>query len=115
MDKGLITALKAGTTFISAALDGVTAQLVVKVNPTGSTVTVNIAIVGKDGELIYAPGEITVQESGDWGLTALGALDATGVSYEVEEYDWGPYVTSCLLYTSCGSQRLRGLSLTKTR
>ncbi len=94
VDKGLITALKAGTTFISAALDGVTAQLVVKVNPTGSTVTVNIAIVGKDGELIYAPGEITVQESGDWGLTALGALDATGVSYEVEEYDWGPYVTS---------------------
>lgn len=58
------------------------------------TVTVSIAIVGKDGELIYEPGEVTVQESGEWGLTALGALEATGVSYEVKDTDYGPYVTS---------------------
>ena len=94
VEKGLITALKAGTTIVSAAKDGITAQLVVKVNPTGATVTVNIAIIGKDGELIYQPGEVTVRESGEWGLTALGALEATGVSYEVKDTDYGPYVTS---------------------
>lgn len=94
VEKGLITALKAGNTFVSATKDGITAQLVVKVNPTGAAVRVNIAIVGKDGELIYEPGEVTVRESGEWGLTALGALEATGVSYEVKDTDYGPYVTS---------------------
>jgi LPXTG-motif cell wall-anchored protein len=94
VEKGLITALKAGTTTVSAAVDGITAQLLVKVNPSGSTVTVNIAIIDKDRELINQPGEVTVRESGEWGLTAFGALDATGIDYEVDESEYGPFLTS---------------------
>lgn len=90
VDNGLITALKAGTTTISASYAGLTAQL--KVNPTESAVS--IAIVGKDGELLYAPGEVTVQKSGEWGLTAFGALDAACVNYEVEKFDWGHLLKS---------------------
>jgi len=43
--------------------------------------SVNIAVVGQSGELIYDPGSATVNKTGKWGLTALGALHATGLSY----------------------------------
>ncbi|MCF6096902.1 S-layer homology domain-containing protein [Thermovorax subterraneus] len=43
--------------------------------------TVNIAVVGKDGELLFGPRSVTVRADGKWGLTALGALDATGLDY----------------------------------
>jgi LPXTG-motif cell wall-anchored protein len=55
---------------------------------------VSIAIIGKDGESLYAPGEVTVLENGKWGLTAFGALEATGVSHEIKDSDYGPYLTS---------------------
>lgn len=55
---------------------------------------VSIAIIGKDGESLYAPGEVTVLETGKWGLTAFGALDATGVSHEIKDSEYGPYLTS---------------------
>jgi len=43
--------------------------------------SVNIAVVGQSGELLYSPGSATVNKTGKWGLTALGALHATGLSY----------------------------------
>jgi LPXTG-motif cell wall-anchored protein len=92
VDNGIITALKAGTTTVSVAKDGITAQLQVQVGQTESVVS--IAIVGKDGELLYAPEEITVEKSGEWGVTAFGALDATGIEYEVDEADYGQYLKS---------------------
>ncbi|TYP54201.1 S-layer homology domain-containing protein [Thermosediminibacter litoriperuensis] len=46
--------------------------------------TVDIAVVGKDGELLFGPDSVTVSRDGRWGLTALGALDATGLDYECD-------------------------------
>ncbi|RJQ25246.1 MAG: DUF4430 domain-containing protein [Peptococcaceae bacterium] len=43
--------------------------------------SVSIAVVGKNGEHLYGPGSVTVSKNGRWGLTALGALHATGLSY----------------------------------
>ena len=43
--------------------------------------TVGIAVVGKDGELLYAPGDVTLTPKNIWDVTALGALDATALSY----------------------------------
>ncbi|ADL07128.1 S-layer homology domain-containing protein [Thermosediminibacter oceani] len=46
--------------------------------------TVDIAVVGRDGELLFGPDSVTVSRNGRWGLTALGALDATGLDYECD-------------------------------
>ncbi|GAB4263602.1 S-layer homology domain-containing protein [Thermincola ferriacetica] len=43
--------------------------------------SVSIAVVGKNGERLYGPGSVTVSKNGEWGLTALGALHVTGLSY----------------------------------
>ncbi|NLW07467.1 MAG: DUF4430 domain-containing protein [Clostridia bacterium] len=42
---------------------------------------VEIAVVGMDGELLYGPATVSVSKDGTWGLTVLGALEATGLSY----------------------------------
>lgn len=46
-------------------------------------VAVGIAVVGKDNELLYGPAEVRITEENRWGVTALGALDATGLRYTV--------------------------------
>lgn len=43
--------------------------------------TVEIAVIGKDGDLLYGPGSVVLRESAPWGLTAMGALHATGLDY----------------------------------
>jgi len=42
---------------------------------------VGIAVVGMNGELLYGPGNVTVTGKNMWEITALGALDATGLPY----------------------------------
>jgi len=42
---------------------------------------VGIAVVGMDGELLYGPGNVTVTKKNMWEVTAMGALDATGLTY----------------------------------
>ncbi len=54
-----------------------------KESPAARTVAVAVAVVGKEGELIFGPGTVQVAETNPWGLTALGALDATGLDYTV--------------------------------
>lgn len=49
--------------------------------PAQDEYSVGIAVVGRNGELLYGPGSVTVSKNGKWGLTALGALHATGLSY----------------------------------
>jgi len=46
---------------------------------------VKIAVVGMSGELLYGPGRVTVSTDGRWGDTALGALHATGLSYNADQ------------------------------
>ncbi|MFZ5649174.1 MAG: S-layer homology domain-containing protein [Bacillota bacterium] len=50
-------------------------------DPSRDRYSVNIAVVGRNGELLYGPDSVTVSKSGKWGLTAMGALHATGLPY----------------------------------
>lgn len=84
---GLVTALNTGQTVVKAIYNGLTATAILNITlPTSSTpdrdyCIVNIAVVGMNGELLYGPGSVMVSKNGRWGLTALGALDATGLPY----------------------------------
>ncbi|HAA89562.1 MAG: Uncharacterized protein XD63_1527 [Thermoanaerobacterales bacterium 50_218] len=46
-------------------------------------IRVGVAVVGKKGELLFGPAEVVVRADSIWGITALGALDATGLPYEM--------------------------------
>ncbi|WP_406676653.1 S-layer homology domain-containing protein [Neomoorella carbonis] len=84
---GLVTALNTGQTVVKAIYNGLTATAILNITlPTSSTpdrdyCIVDIAVVGMNGELLYGPGSVMVSKNGRWGLTALGALDATGLPY----------------------------------
>jgi len=57
--------------------------------------TVGVAIVDNEGNLIFGSKSIKVQSSSEYGMTALGALHATGVPYETKDYgSLGHMVTS---------------------
>lgn len=49
----------------------------------GETVPVQIAVIGKNGELLYGPGPVALPTGSPRGATALGALAATGLPYGV--------------------------------
>jgi len=55
--------------------------------------TVWIAVVDKNGEQLYKAGQVLVKKDNKWGITALGALDASGVSY-VTSPTWPDFVYS---------------------
>lgn len=61
------------------------------IQPIYSTIKVYVAIIGEDGEVIYEPKKVTLSEDDEYGLTALGSLDATGVDYSISE-DWDGFV-----------------------
>ncbi|MDK2817441.1 MAG: hypothetical protein PWR22_2070 [Moorella sp. (in: firmicutes)] len=52
-------------------------------SPAASGCRVDIAVVGMKGQLLYGPATVTVAKNNKWGLTALGALDATGLKYSM--------------------------------
>jgi len=54
---------------------------------------VNIAVVGLDGKLLYAPAKVTIDSRNKWGITALGALDATGLPYNMKPA-WPDFIDS---------------------
>lgn len=57
-------------------------------NGGGSTIqgiSVQLAIVGRNGELIFGPSTVNVSKDSQYGYTPLGALDASGVGYTVSE------------------------------
>lgn len=54
---------------------------------------VGIAVVGIGGKLLYSPTNVTVVPDNKWGITALGTLDATGLSYATKPM-WPDFVDS---------------------
>lgn len=46
-----------------------------------SAVSVGVAVVGKNSEILYGPGYATIDSTNQWGNTVLGALEATGLPY----------------------------------
>ncbi len=97
---GLVTALAAGETEVYAVYGGLTASAGVTVSSSSSGggtetyVTVGLAVVGSDNDLYYGPSIVTVEDSNEWGLTALGALDASGLSYVTTSWAYGDFVES---------------------
>lgn len=52
-----------------------------------------IAVVGKNGEQLYKAGQVFIKKDNKWGITALGALEASGISY-VTSPAWPDFVYS---------------------
>jgi hypothetical protein len=44
---------------------------------------VAVAVVGREGELLFGPAEVSIAPDNPWGATALGALEATGLPYQL--------------------------------
>lgn len=69
-----------------------------------ATVSGKIAVVGKDGELLFGPNSFSVSEDGTFKLTVLGALDACGAGYQTGYWEkWGYYVSSVCGLPGSGS------------
>lgn len=98
VESGLVTALTAGKTEITAVYDGLTALTKVAVDSSssggegGTRITVGLAVVGQENRLLYGPAQISVDKSNKWGLTALGALDASGLDYGTSSWSYGDLV-----------------------
>ncbi|MGI9861283.1 S-layer homology domain-containing protein [Moorella naiadis] len=96
--KGQVTAKGAGQTVVKAVYNGLTAAatLTVPAPPSGgaaaTAVTVGMAAVGMNNELLYGPSYVMVPQGNKWGLTALGALEAAGVYYHTSTWSWGVLV-----------------------
>jgi hypothetical protein len=56
--------------------------------------SVQVAVVGPEGELIFGSRSVTIEEGNKWGATALGALEATALAYGGIEYSFGYLVNS---------------------
>ena len=54
--------------------------------PSGNDtrISVQIAVVGADGHILFGPASVMVSQDGLWGNTVLGALDAAGLSYSAD-------------------------------
>ena len=59
-----------------------------------SPISVGVAVVGQNGQMLYGPAYVDVSPSNQWGLTVLGALDATGIHYTTTNTDYGVWVTN---------------------
>lgn len=55
------------------------------------SVAINVAVLGKDGEILFGPAPVQVAKKNRWDVTALGALDATGLNYEIST-GWSGFV-----------------------
>ncbi|HCX02942.1 MAG TPA: hypothetical protein DHM42_00530, partial [Clostridiales bacterium] len=53
---------------------------------------VYLAVIDEDGELIYSPRRVSISENDTYGLTALGALDASGLDYSFSDDNPGMVV-----------------------
>ncbi|MDQ0286884.1 Tfp pilus assembly protein PilV [Desulfofundulus luciae] len=52
-----------------------------------------VAVVGKNDEFLFRPAQVTVKPDNRWGITALGALEATGLPYAMKPA-WPDFVDS---------------------
>ncbi len=81
------------STFAENAVPAQTSGDTTTAAPAESGCKVWIAIVGKNGELLYKAGQIVVKKDNKWGITALGALDTTSIPYTTMP-TWPDFVAS---------------------
>lgn len=104
-DGGVLTGIAQGSTEVTASYENLAGRATVTVtgtlNPgtqTGETpqaqnITVNIAVVGKAGNLLFGPGSVTISSTDPFGLTAMGALAKTGLSWEFSQ-QWDGFIVA---------------------
>ena len=91
VSQGTVQALKEGSTLIHARWQGLTASVPIVVEglapgqdvPLPNTLLVDIAVVGKAGQLLYGPAPLILDRENRYGPTPLGALAGTGLPYAV--------------------------------
>lgn len=110
LDKGLTdTEAKQGdpVTQQQAAVSGAASQESASLAPSCEAAAVNapavspaeegcpvwLAVVGKNGEQLYKAGQVFIKKDNKWGINALGALEAAGISY-VTSPVWPDFVYS---------------------
>lgn len=55
--------------------------------------TVSVAVVGKNGTILFGPGSVILPRKSEWGNTVMGALAATGLPYSMDA-TWSGFVES---------------------
>ncbi|MGI6435634.1 MAG: DUF4430 domain-containing protein [Syntrophomonadaceae bacterium] len=60
---------------------------------SADTISVKIAVVGPGNEFLFKPGEVTISKKGRFGLTAMEALEATGLSWSFST-EWEGFVVA---------------------
>ena len=53
-----------------------------------SGVTVSVKVIGKNGETLFGPQNMTLYPTDIYGITPVGALDKTGLSYDYDTIDY---------------------------
>lgn len=88
---GVLTGVAEGNTVVTAVYQELVGSARVWVRGTGGsgdiweepqTITVNMAVLGKNGQLLFGPGSVNLSKDSEFGLTAMGALAATGLRWE---------------------------------
>ncbi|MEL7564905.1 MAG: S-layer homology domain-containing protein [Dehalobacterium sp.] len=94
-DSGLATGNASGDTVITATYYGVVGLAGITVTGNGGNngndnsdeITVKVAVIGKDGDLLFGPDSVDLSKDDEYGWTALGALEATGLDWKFSEDD----------------------------
>jgi len=77
----------------STPTSGKSSPSLAPIDPNNGEITVSIAVVGKNGEILFGPAAVQLTKNNRWGDTALGALDATGLPYDISG-GWSGFVES---------------------
>lgn len=56
-------------------------------NPGDSSFKVEVAVIGKNSEIAYGPKSVSISSEDEYGSTAMGSLDATGLSWKFGDTD----------------------------
>lgn len=91
---GLVTGVAAGSTTLRAVYQGFTgtADVTVTVGGGGSSpqqgTPVSVMVTGRSGETLYPQTTVYLQAGDSHGITPVGALDKTGLSYSYDSIDY---------------------------
>ncbi len=93
-NKGIVTGVAAGSTVVKAVYQGVcgTASVTVEANGGGGTsqqyTTVFVKVTGKSGNTLFPKTTVYLSANDVHGVTPVGALDKTGLSYSYDSVDY---------------------------
>lgn len=108
-DTGLVTGVSSGETVVTAIYQGINGSGNVNVTgesnggdiPEPNSITVEIEVIGKNNDVLFGPDDVTIYETDEYGFTALGALDATGLHWEFSD-DWDYFIEKIGEYRNQG-------------